>query len=73
MRQPPGTAAPGEDHLVCRLKKSLYGLKQAPCDWNKKMDLYLKELSFHAYLKTTAYIFFKIRIEFVFSFSILMI
>nr|VWO95503.1 Uncharacterized protein [Ganoderma boninense] len=33
MRQPPGTAARGEEHLVCRLKKSLYGLKQAGRAW----------------------------------------
>ncbi|KAL1939181.1 hypothetical protein VTO73DRAFT_10222 [Trametes versicolor] len=35
MRQPPGTAARGEEHLVCRLKKSLYGLKQAGREWYK--------------------------------------
>nr|VWO99127.1 Uncharacterized protein [Ganoderma boninense] len=35
MRQPPGTAAAGEEHLVCRLKKSLYGLKQAGRAWYK--------------------------------------
>ncbi|PIL24887.1 transcription factor [Ganoderma sinense ZZ0214-1] len=33
MRQPPGTAAHGEEHLVCLLKKSLYGLKQAGRSW----------------------------------------
>lgn len=35
MRQPPGTAAPGEEHVVWRLKKSLYGLKQAGRAWYK--------------------------------------
>src|ERR1700730_3677369 len=30
MAQPEGFAAPGQEHLVCRLKKSLYGLKQSP-------------------------------------------
>lgn len=33
MRQPPGTATTGEEHLVCRLRKSLYGLKQAGRAW----------------------------------------
>ena len=35
MQQPPGSAAPGEEHLVCRLKKTLYGLKQAGRGWYK--------------------------------------
>ncbi len=32
MKQPPGSARPGVEHLVCRLKKTLYGLKQAGRD-----------------------------------------
>ena len=30
MEQPKGFVATGQEHLVCRLRKSLYGLKQAP-------------------------------------------
>ena len=30
MEQPKGFVGSGQEHLVCRLKKSLYGLKQAP-------------------------------------------
>ena len=30
MEQPKGFVASGQEHLVCRLRKSLYGLKQAP-------------------------------------------
>ena len=30
MEQPKGFEASGQEHLVCRLRKSLYGLKQAP-------------------------------------------
>ncbi len=30
MAQPEGFVEPGQEHLVCHLKKSLYGLKQSP-------------------------------------------
>ena len=33
MRQPPGFAAPGQEHLVWKLNKALYGLKQAGLMW----------------------------------------
>jgi hypothetical protein len=38
MTQPKGFSAPGQEHLVCHLKKSLYGLKQAPRQWYKRFD-----------------------------------
>jgi hypothetical protein len=34
MNQPEGYITPGNENLVCRLKKSLYGLKQSPRSWN---------------------------------------
>ena len=37
MAQPEGFAAKGQEHLVCRLKKSIYGLKQSPQQWYKKL------------------------------------
>ena len=46
MRQPEGFIAEGEEHLVCKLKRSLYGLKQSPRCWNATLDEYLKELGF---------------------------
>nr|KAJ0219061.1 hypothetical protein LSAT_V11C300140140 [Lactuca sativa] len=36
MKQPEGFVMPGNEHKVCKLKKSLYGLKQAPKQWHQK-------------------------------------
>ena len=35
MEQPEGYIRPGEESLVCKLKKSIYGLKQSPCCGSK--------------------------------------
>ena len=37
MAQLEGFAAPGQEHLVCHLKKSIYGLKQSPRQLYKKL------------------------------------
>ena len=36
----------GQEHLVCRLKKSLYGLKQAPRQWYRKFDDFIRSIGF---------------------------
>ena len=41
MSQPEGYIKPGEEHLVCKLKKSIYGLKQSPRCWNQAFSEYL--------------------------------
>nr|KAJ0192903.1 hypothetical protein LSAT_V11C800431030 [Lactuca sativa] len=38
MKQPEGFVMLGNEHKVCKLKKSLYGLKQAPKQWHQKFD-----------------------------------
>nr|KAJ0208948.1 hypothetical protein LSAT_V11C400218260 [Lactuca sativa] len=38
MKQPKGFVMPGNEHKVCKLKKSLYGLKQAPKQWHQNFD-----------------------------------
>ena len=38
MRQPEGFVATGQEHLVCKLKRSIYGLKQSPHCWNTVLD-----------------------------------
>ena len=46
MRQPEGFVAKGQEHLVCKLKKSIYGLKQSPCCWNTVPNDQLKDMGF---------------------------
>ena len=36
MSQPEGYVSEGNDHLVCKLKRSIYGLKQSARSWNAK-------------------------------------
>nr|KAJ0187170.1 hypothetical protein LSAT_V11C900496700 [Lactuca sativa] len=38
MKQPKGFVMPGNEHKVCKSKKSLCGLKQAPKQWHQKFD-----------------------------------
>ena len=44
--QPDGYVAPGEQHLVCKLKKSIYGLKQSPRCWNQAFHEHLESIGF---------------------------
>ena len=44
MKQPEGSVKKGEEHLVCRLKKSIYGLKQSSRCWNTTLDHHLKTM-----------------------------
>lgn len=46
MSQPEGYIKPGDEHLVCRLKKSIYGLKQSPRCWNQAFSEYLESIGF---------------------------
>ena len=46
MAQPKGFVKQGEEHLVCKLKKSIYGLKQSPRCWNAALDTHLRDMGF---------------------------
>ena len=46
MRQPEGFIAEGQEHLVCKLKRSIYGLRQSPRCWYFALDCKLKEMGF---------------------------
>ena len=54
MRQPEGQAKRGQEHLVCKLKKSIYGLKQSPRCWNKKVNECLTSHGFKPTLSDSA-------------------
>ncbi|KAE8721016.1 hypothetical protein F3Y22_tig00017599pilonHSYRG00003 [Hibiscus syriacus] len=46
MQQLEGFIQLGNEHLVCRLKKSLYGLKQSPIQWYKRFDSYMIKIGY---------------------------
>ena len=46
MKQPEGFMPVGQEHLVCKLKKSIYGLKQASRQWYLKFDEVMKKQGF---------------------------
>lgn len=47
MEQPDGYVKPGQEHLVCKLKKAIYGLKQSPRCWSKTFTEFMKDLGFN--------------------------
>ena len=46
MEQPEGFEEKGQEHIVCKLRKSLYGLKQAPRQWYKRFDSFMVSQNF---------------------------
>ena len=46
MQQPEGFQDSGNEHLVCKLKKSIYGLEQASRQWYLKFDEVMTSLGF---------------------------
>jgi len=46
MSQLEGYIKPGDEDVVCRLKKSIYGLKQSPHCWNRALSGYLESAGF---------------------------
>ena len=46
VEQTPSYEIEGQEHKVCKLRRSLYGLKQAPRAWYIRIDAYLIENGF---------------------------
>ena len=46
MQQPEGFVVAGQEHLVCKLRKSIYGLKQAGRAWFEKINAALIRIDF---------------------------
>ena len=46
MKQREGFVTKGQEHLVCRLKRSIYDLKQSSRCWNTVLDKKLKKMGF---------------------------
>src|SRR6185295_6410504 len=46
MQQPEGFIAPGNEHLVCKLRRTLYGLKQSPRVWYQTIDKFFADMGF---------------------------
>jgi len=46
MQQPEGFIGKGQEHQVCKLKRSIYGLKQASRTWNLRFDQVITSYGF---------------------------
>src|SRR5271156_1226395 len=46
MSQPPSFIKKGNEHLVCKLKKTIYGLKQSPREWYSKINAFFLSQGF---------------------------
>jgi hypothetical protein len=46
LTQPKGFVKSGQEHLVCKLKKTVYGMKQAPRSWHEKIDCFFLQQGF---------------------------
>jgi len=46
MAQPEGFIESGNEHMLCKLKRSIYGLKQASRAWNICFDKSIKTFLF---------------------------
>ena len=47
MMQPDGFIENGQEHMLCKLKRSIYGHKQASRSWNTRFDQSIKSYGFY--------------------------